>query len=582
MTMNDNPIGFASALGDFHEARRRAALEAVTARLTGKSVDLFAYEEVRQKLKARGSSALRGLQDIPLDAIVGSVGRYNDFTRHFLPRRDSDQHRWARVKAQVTNMGGLPPIEVYQIGEAYFVRDGNHRVSVARELGTPSIQAYVTEVRTKVPLSPDDQPDDLILKAEYADFLDNTRLDRLRPEADLSVTVPGQYQAIEEHIAVHRYFMGLEQQREISYEEAVAHWYDAVYLPVVQVIQEQGILRDFPERTDTDMYLWVSEHRAALEERLGWEIRPEAAAIDLAVQSSSRPDRIAARVGERLLEMVTPTELGDGPSPGEWRREHVTRYPGGHLFTDILVPLSGGETSWHALDQSLGIAQRESGRLRGLHVVPTEEQKDSPEAQAVQAEFNRRCEAAGVPGQLAIEAGGIARKICERTRWTDLIVVDLNYPPPSEPVAKLGSGFRTLIRRCASPVLAVPEAPSPLDHLLLAYDGSPKADEALFVATYLTDRWQTSLAVVTATENGQVSPETLTRAQKYLESHAVQATYLEGSGPVSDAILKTAEEQGSNLIILGGYGHGPVLEIVLGSTVDQVLRACQQPVLICR
>jgi hypothetical protein len=145
-------------------------------------------------------------------------------------------------------MGGLPPIEVYQIGEAYFVRDGNHRVSVARELDAPTIQAYVTEVRTKVPLSPDDQPDDLILKAEYADFLEQTQLDKLRPGANLSLTVPGRYRTLQEHIAVHRYYMGLDQEREIPYEEAVTHWYDEVYLPVVQVIQERGILRDFPER----------------------------------------------------------------------------------------------------------------------------------------------------------------------------------------------------------------------------------------------------------------------------------------------------------------------------------------------
>lgn len=577
----ENTTGFASALRDFHEARRRAALEAIMARLTGKSIDLFSYEEVRHKLKGRGS-AERGLRDISLDAIVGSVGRYTDFTRSFLPRRDSDQHRWARVKAQVTDMGGLPPIEVYQIGDAYFVRDGNHRVSVARELDAPSIQAYVTEVRTKVPLSPDDQPDDLILKAEYADFLENTQLDSLRPEADLSVTVPGQYQALEEHISVHRYFMGLEQQREIPFQEAVVHWYDEVYQPVVQVIQERGILRDFPERTETDLYLWVSEYRAALEERLGWEIKPEAAAVDLATRSSPKRDRLVARVGERLLDIVTPDGLEDGPSPGEWRREHLAHYQGGHLFADILVPLSGNEAGWHALDQALGIAQREGGRLRGLHVVPTEEEIDSQEAQAVRAEFNQRCEAAGVAGQLAIEAGGIARRICERTRWIDLIVVNLSYPPPPDPVAKLGSGFRNLIRRCASPVLAVPEAPSALDRLLLAYDGSPKADEALFIATYLADRWRTSLAVVTVVENGKVSAETLVRAQRYLESHTVQATYLKEDGPVPDAILRTAEEQASNLTILGGYGHGPVLEIVLGSAVDQVLRSSQQPVLVCR
>lgn len=574
-------MGYASALRDFLEARRRASIEAIMARLTGKPVDLLSYEDVRQKLRARGGAA-RGLQDIPLTAIVGSVGRYTDFTRSFLPRRDSDQQRWARVKEKVTELGGLPPIEVYQIGEAYFVKDGNHRVSVARELDATYIQAYVTEIRTRVPLSPDDQPDDLILKAEYADFLDHTQLDKLRPESDLSVTVPGQYRELEEHIEVHRYFMGLEERREIPYQEAVAHWYDEVYLSMMHVIQEQGILRDFPHRTEADLYLWVSQHRAALEDRLGWEIQPKAAATDLAAQSSSRPQRVVARVGEKLLDAVTPDELEAGPSPGEWRRERGLTGWDGHLFADILVPVSGEETSWYALEQALEIARRESGRLLGLHVVASGAETDSQKALAAQAEFHRRCEAVNVPGRLVIEVGGIARRICERNRWTDLVVANLAYPPPSEAVAKLSSGFRTLIRRCSSPVLAVPGTPSSLDRILLAYDGSPRADEALFVATYLTDRWRVSLTVVTVSGNGGVSDDTLTQAQRYLESHELQVTYIEESGSVSDKILKVAQEQGSNLIVMGGYGHSPVLEVMLGSAVDQVLRASRQPVLICR
>lgn len=577
---NGNP-GYAAALKDFHEARRRAAMEAIIARLTGKSDHLLSYEDVRRKLKARGG-AVRGLQDIPLDAIVGSVGRYSDFTRSFLPKRDSDRERWARVKAIVTGMQGLPPIEVYQIGDAYFVRDGNHRVSVARELGASHIQAYVTEVRTKVPLSPDDQPDDLILKAEYANFLEGTQLDKLRPEANLIVTVPGRYETLEEHIDVHRYFMGLEQRRDIPYEEAVTHWYDEVYLPVVQVIKEQGILRDFPDRTETDLYLWLAEHRAALEERLGWEIRPGVAATDLATHASARPQRLVTRLGERILEAVTPDELEDGPSPGAWRRERSTSRHDSRLFVDTLVPVSGREISWRALEQAMEVARREGGQLRGLHVVPTEDERESQEAHAVQAEFNRRCEAAGIPGKLVIEVGAIARQIYERNRWTDLVVVNVSYPPPLQPVARLSSGFRTLLRRCATPVLAVPGAPSPLNHALLAYDGSPKAEEALFVATYLAGRWDISLAVVSVMGNGHTPAELLTHAQSYLESRGVKATYIGESGSTPEVILKAAQEQGSNLIIMGGYGHSPVVEVVLGSTVDQVLRVSQQPTLICR
>ena len=146
--------------------------------------------------------------------------RYTDFTRTFLPREDFDKDRWARVMQEATGPTGLPPIEVYQIGDVYFVIDGNHRVSVVRQMGATHIQAYVTEVETRVPLSPDIQPDELILKAEYTNFLEVTRLDELRPGADLNMTVPGRYGTLLEHIEIHRYFMGLELQREISHEEA--------------------------------------------------------------------------------------------------------------------------------------------------------------------------------------------------------------------------------------------------------------------------------------------------------------------------------------------------------------------------
>jgi nucleotide-binding universal stress UspA family protein len=510
------------------------------------------------------------------------VGRYTDFTRTFLPRRDSDAGRWAKVKIATSGLVGLPPIEVYQVGQAYFVLDGNHRVSVARQLDATHIEAYVIEIHTKVPLSPDVQADDLILKAEYADFLERTLLDELRPGADLSVTVPGQYQILEEHIEVHRYFMGLEQQKEIPYEEAVGHWYDKVYLPVVQVVRERGILRDFPGRTETDLYLWVSEHRVLLEQELEWEIGTEAAATDLATQFSPRPQRVVARVGEKILDAVTPDELEAGPSPGQWRRERLAVRRDDRLFADILVPVGSDEIGRQALEQALEVARREGGRLHGLHVVPSKDQKDGEKTQAVQAEFNRRCEAAGISGELVIEVGEVARRICERSRWTDLVVMSLAHPPAPQPAARLGSGFGTLIRRCPRPVLAVPGTTSRLERALLAYDGSPKADEALFIATYLSGRWNIPLVVVSMIETGRVTSETLARAQRYLEGHGVQATFVKESGSVAEAILKVAEEHGSDLIIMGGYGFSPVLEVVLGSAVDQVLRESRQPMLICR
>jgi nucleotide-binding universal stress UspA family protein len=568
------------AVNDFHRARRQASLELIMARLRGKSAYLLSYEEVRDKLKARSTKRAE-LRDIPLDAIVGSVGRYTDFTRSFLPLQDQDEQRWARVQLAVTDMRGVPPIDVYQIGEVYFVRDGNHRVSVARQFGASHIQAYVVEIESRVHLSADVRPDDLIIKAEYTDFLERTGLDEIRPQADLTLTVPGRYDQLLEHIAVHRYFMGRRQERAIPFEEAVAQWYDNVYLPVVQIIRQQSILRDFPDRTETDLYLWILTHRAELEEALGWEVATESAASDFAAQFGTRRPPLLARVGGKLLDAVTPDPLEAGPAPGRWREERLAARPDDRLFADILVPLSGEPDGWRALEQALIVAGHEGARLRGLHVVASEDLVQSEDTQRLRTKFQDRCAEAGIPGSLAVETGKIARAICERARWTDLAVVSLAHPPGPRPAARLSSGFRMLIRRCPRPVLAVPGTPSPLSRALLAYDGSRKADEALFVATYLAARWEIPLVVVTALEDEVVQPEVLVRAQEYLETHDIRASYVEAERPAAEAILATAEENACDLILMGGYGHSPVVEVVLGSTVDQVLRESSQPILVC-
>ena len=579
--MEHETYRYRAAIADFRAARQRAALQAILARLTGKSIALLSYEVVARQLKAGGSAA-RGLQEIPLEAIVGSVGRYGDFTRTFLPQQDSDEARWATVMALASDArsSGLPPIQVYKIDEAYFVLDGHHRVSAARQMGATHIEAYVIEVRTKVPLTPDVQPDDLIVKAEHVEFLEYTRLDEIRPSADVSVSAPGQYEKLRDLIAIHRYALALEQQRAISLEEAVADWHDQVYFPVVELIRERGLLRDFPGRTETDVYLWIAEHHAALEEELGWEISPDAAVKDIAARFEA--GNLLSRAGSRILDAVFSDALRGGPAPGKWREEKLMARYSDRLFADILVPVSGEEMGWHALEQALVVAQRESARLYGLYVVSAEAQKDGETAQAVRAEFDRRCETAGISGNLAVEAGEIAATICKRAGMMDLVILNLAYPPPSQPLARLGSGFRAIIRRCAPPVLVAPRTSSPLERVLLAYDGSAKAKEALFVAAYWAEQWKTPLVVVTVQETGRTTAETLDYARTYLEFHEVQAEFLEASGPVAEVILQTAAERASQLIILGGYGAGPVREMVVGTAVDEVLRGTRWPALICR
>ena len=566
-----------SAVEDFRRARRRATLEAIMARIRGKPVDLLSYEDVRRKLKATTGSGQQ-LQDIPLDAIVGSVGRYQDFTRTFLPRYDEDVERWARVKLATTDQAGLPPIEVYQIGNAYFVLDGNHRVSVARQLGATHIQAYVIPVHTRVPLSPDVRPDDLIVKAEYADFLEKTHLDELRPGADLSVTIPGQYRLLEEHIQVHRYFMGLEQQREIPYEEAVAHWYDTVYMPVVKIIRAYGLLRDFPDRTETDLYLWLAEHRAVLEKELGWDVRPETAAADMAARQKSAPQRVLTQ----LLDAVIPNGLEPGPPPGQWRRERMVSDLSGRMFADIVVAINGEPAGWAALDHAIYTARHEGGRVLGLHVVPTEAELETPDVEALRNEFEHRCSEAGVEGKLAIEVGNVPQRICDRARWGDLVIVSISYPPAPQPIARLGSGITQIIRRCPRPLLTVPHLPPRLEQALLAYDGSPKAEEALFITTYLAGRWGISLTVMGVQEGNRSPSAVLERARNYLEERQIEAAYVEEVEPVAEAIVRVSEAHGCDLVLMGGYGSAPILEVVLGSVVDEVLRTTRRPVLICR
>jgi nucleotide-binding universal stress UspA family protein len=555
--VSDNSYNSLIALEDFRRARLKASLQDVIARLTGSSTELLSYDDVRKRLRAV-ESPIRELREIPVDAIVGSVGRYNDFTRDFLPRTDSDRQRWAKVKELMLSQSGVPPIEVYQIGDAYFVKDGNHRVSVAKEMELSHIEAYVTPVHSSVPLSPEITPDELITKAEYANFLETTRLHDLRPDADLSVTVPGQYEVILDHITVHRYFMGLDLKRDVSYEEAVAHWYDNVYLPVIAMLRERGLMQAFPNRTPTDLYVYLAKHRAELEQALGWkwQLRPEAVV-----------DNLARSLGvKRQNRKLT---LEDSPVLSQ------------SLFDDVLVTVSGRQSGWDALEQALIVADREKAKLYGLHVV-TDSATIQPDAMThLKATFDERCHAFGVEGQLAVELGTVTDALGERAVWADVVVATLSYPPTMTS-RLLNTGFHALLRRIPKPVLAVPHVVTPLQKPLLAYDGTPKADLALYISTYLALKWHVSLTVVTVKQRGRTNKKTLEQAQKYFRKHGVEAQCFLEEGEVTDVLMSKIKDTGSDLLLLGSYEYSPILEPVLGGTLDDILRQCKIPMLICQ
>ncbi len=252
---------------DFDRAHQQAFVQDALSILRHDSPNLLSFETVCERL-GLGERVYRGVQSILLDQIVGSVGRYNDFTRTFLPRSESVRSRWQRVD-QLSTTRGISPIHVYQVSKVYFVVDGNHRVSVARQMGAKTIEAHVWEYETRVPLEPDDAPKDVLIRQEYLEFLERTQLDKHRPELYVILTSPGRYRDFEEQIAIHRHYMELECGCNVSFHDAAIDWYDHVYCPIVQVVHREDMLRLFPGRTEADLVNWIIRHQIRLRQRYG-------------------------------------------------------------------------------------------------------------------------------------------------------------------------------------------------------------------------------------------------------------------------------------------------------------------------
>ncbi len=307
MNEESNFAAQSEAREKWNNARRRAFYERLSSTLGfGKRpAGLLSFEEVQEKLRLTQSN-YRGLRQVPLDEIVGSVGRYNDFTRTFLPLIEDDSWRWRRV-AEMQFNEGLPPIELYKVGDAYFVKDGNHRVSVARQFGATSIEAYVWDYETPVGgIRPETNVNELIVKAEYRAFLDRTRLDVTRPEQDIVLTEPGTYPALETEIELYRRNLERIDGEKRSFDHAAAAWYDMVYTLAVDVIRESDVLDLFPGRTEADLYVWVSRNRRELSERYGHNVSMRDALTQL-VETQQRPgtmERVVQSVGRSVVGLV--------------------------------------------------------------------------------------------------------------------------------------------------------------------------------------------------------------------------------------------------------------------------------------
>jgi uncharacterized ParB-like nuclease family protein len=254
------------AIQDFDSARARAFRRSLTSILTGRAQRLRSIEPLLRAAGLEGR-AFGGVQDIPLDKIAGSVApdvKAGDFDPGFLPVNRRMRERWTRIYQAMVEGDELPPIDVYKVDDRYYVIDGHHRVSVARNLGRPAISARVINVKTRAPLEPDTDPDALLRAAEYAAFLEITQLHRTRPQARLECSRLGRYDEILQHIIGHRYFLSQEQHRDVSVLEAAASWYDHVYHPIAEAIRKHEVLDQLPGWTETDVYVEVTRRWLAL------------------------------------------------------------------------------------------------------------------------------------------------------------------------------------------------------------------------------------------------------------------------------------------------------------------------------
>jgi hypothetical protein len=247
----------------FRKARRREAyrrLSQIAGR--GGSRPLLSLDEVTRRLRAFEQSYV-GVRPIRVADVVGTVSRVDDFDRDFLPKRSKIQERWRNVERMYPE-GDFPPIVVYELDGRYFVVDGHHRVAIARQRGIDFIDAEITRLRSRYPLPPDADIGAIIMAEQQRRFMEESGLERARPEARIEFSRPQGYIELLEHIKIHGFHLMMERAELSSMEEIAGDWYDRVYLPTVEAIRREGLHDLWPRATDADLFLWVGQRRREL------------------------------------------------------------------------------------------------------------------------------------------------------------------------------------------------------------------------------------------------------------------------------------------------------------------------------
>jgi hypothetical protein len=301
---------------DFSRARGRAILSQIQHFLNTDRNKLLSFNDVKDILKPK-NEVYRGNQVVPIKQIAGSEGRYHDFNKFFLPKKEHLRNRWQKVDEAHIKDIILPPIQLYEIGGVYFVRDGNHRVSVAKAQGVEFIDAEVTSLATEINLKPSmttEELRDALIAYEKSIFYEKTEFGALTNYYDLDFSSPGRYDVIYNHILVHKYYLNENIVDEIPFSDALVSWYNNVYNPVVKIIKEQWLLANFPERTEADLYVWIIKHWDFLKKKYGAYSLSKAAG-DFSRkygQSQGRFFRFLALLADRIFRLTSRKRQAKG------------------------------------------------------------------------------------------------------------------------------------------------------------------------------------------------------------------------------------------------------------------------------
>jgi hypothetical protein len=244
---------------DFSRARVKARMQSLLSALQWKNTTLLSFYEVTKLVKPR-LETYRGVMPIEIDKIIGSEGRYHDFTLAFYPRKEMLRDRWQSIDDAHLKDVILPPISVYKLSDYYFVRDGNHRVSVAKTQGVEFIDAEVVELDSQIRLEPGmtkRQLTKVVVEYERERVIEEYHLSDIIDMEIVKFSSPGMYAELINHILVHKYYLNQNIPEEISFDKAALHWYREVFLPIFRQIKEDELLQKFPGKTYGDLYMWI-------------------------------------------------------------------------------------------------------------------------------------------------------------------------------------------------------------------------------------------------------------------------------------------------------------------------------------